>query len=408
MADGDVPAAPGNTNTTALATGTWTAVEIQTLTFVGHHGLINDNDRDWGPGGYPLPDPLYTKGTVPAPVSITAGSALTVQMTVVVSPADAPELPCEIVGAASGWTQSWHASGVSLRGGTNTVKLDSGEATGTSVRRLDGDMVFGFNNGKDPAFSIKVAGVEVCLTAGTPTDRPTWEKGLTRRHMERAVARVAATGADDPHAIVAALMKLVPGYTLIANPNVPPEFRHPYYMDNGIGGAWPIDAYLQYRAECQAICRWVLAMAMQVGLAGTGECRIVWCDPDDPSTPQDDPLAGGHGLHDKTRSVGSEAQRASLLDSHVEVGGSYNVTDGNAADYVGTNKFECCLRYERDATVRYFGGGAGTYKGPAEVLYAFHSLAWIAPDPKDPRNRIVVREVVRRWRGPDGNVLEGG
>jgi hypothetical protein len=415
MADGDastpLPAAPGNTNTTALASGTWTAIAVTSLKVVGHHGLMLDNDTDDTGAGLPMPDPTWQGNNTKAqPVSLTAGAALTVELAVTVSPPDAPALACDVAGAPTGWTQTWTATGLTLQGGANTLKLDSGETTGASVREVDGDLVFTFDNHKDAPFRVKVPSACIFLTVGAPVDlNDTYEQGITVRHVRRAVRAVAATGANDVHGIAQGLMALVPHYTLLpaSEASVPKRFHHPDFISNGLGGAWCLLDFLKYGAECQAICRMVRAILFMAGLAANASLRVVWADPDEGATgpAHDDPWEGSHGL-DKTRTVDGEAQWAALSDTYVEQGVQYTDTGRNTrVKFAGLNHFECCLRVEAGADIYYYGGGAGRYANAAEVILCFSCLVWVARVDGD---TVVVREVVRRWRDASDTLLPQG
>jgi hypothetical protein len=84
----------------------------------------------------------------------------------------------------------------------------------------------------------------------------------------------------------------------------------------------------------------------------------------------------------------------------------YDIEKLNAS-YMGLNNFEACLRFEHGGVKRYYGGGAGVYDSPDEVLLAFQALAWVSFGHTAPTGSegARVEKVVKRWRDSSGNLL---
>jgi len=213
--------------------------------------------------------------------------------------------------------------------------------------------------------------------------------------MAAAVARVAAANSLDPHEIVSYLMGLLDRYTLQRDPGVPPEFKHPTFF-NTVGGAWPIDAYIEKYAECQAIVRYVRGVLKQVGCPGDATPVVVWADPDidGGATALEKEIGQGGGLNGKKKKVGNEIWYAALADTDPEEVGKLF-----SPDVMGMNNFEACLKFTHGGVTKYYGGGAGAYDSPAEVIQAFFALVWTTAENDSSGNtNYRIQEIVHRYR----------
>lgn len=403
-----VPAAPGNTNKVTVPVRTFNEVKAVSLAFVGDHAVINDNAADWTKNGNSIAKPEFTYGKPSAPVSRTKDSHLAVKVELEVWPYEAPQMQCTIKGVAT-WGQSFETK-FPLKGGKQTVVVESAEKLPDKVTKLAGDIEWAVDNGADgPMKADHSWGHAVYLTISTPIDLTTTrEAGITSKRMGAAVDLGSRAGSMDPHAIVGWLMSQVPGYTLQPNPAVPAAFSHPTYF-NTVGGAWPLADWLQYLAECQAICRFVSAVIKQIGCPGAAEVIVVWADPDvdDGKTALEASWESGGGLANKpTRLIRGDPCNATLVDRHVEEGVEFPIDKESDANYVGCNNFEACLRFEHGGVKKYYGGGAGVYKSAQEVLTAFHALVWISVRANMQGQRFArVAQIVKRWRDGSGNLI---
>jgi len=382
-------------------------VEVKVVKLVIHsdHHVIKDNETGWSNSGSLYAKPEFTYGKRSAPASHTKGQYLSTSIDFEVWPPEAPQLDCVIEGTTK-WGVTLKGS-AKLKGGTQTVSMAA--QLPDSVKKLAGDIRFTVDNGVDGVQAADASwGHSIYLTFDTPVDRVgTDEAGITDKRMSTAVRLVSNTGWDDPHGIVDGLMGLVPGYTLTKNPSVPAHWGHPEYFNSG-GGAWALAEYLDKRAECQAICRFVMAVLKHVGCPGEGKVVVVWSDPDidDGRTAQVADWPAG-GLNGKTKIVNGVEWNAYLLDRHAVAGQVFQTKDPDVPNYMGCNNFEACLLFEHGGEKKYYGGGAGVYASPEQVVTAFHSLCWVSnfQDPDSRRPMVKIEDVVRRWRGADSGII---
>jgi len=393
------PAAPGNAN--ALATsGPFAIAKILDLTWTDDHRLLLDNDKDWSSAGVRFPEPPFTYGKPGSPTSRSFAGTLRLTVTLEMWPYEAPTTACALAGTCFGLS---FATNVYLKGGKQPVVLESSTAVDSAVKAMAGDLELSITPDGGALLQADHAWrLLVYSTVGTPTDRPNREAGFTSKHMECAVRRVSAAGTGlDEHAVVLGLMGLIKAYTLQPNAVVQqadPGAAHPTYF-NDFGGAWRIDSWVQYMAECQAICRWVVAMCRMVGLTNS-KVVVCWADPREgangPAHEGEVDGPGSGGLNGVTRQVNGETQAAALTDGWVVAGASYGVD-------------QACLVCSANSDKRYYGGGVGgAYYASAEhVLLAFFCLVWVAPDPAAPPGvtKWIIREVVRTFRNAAGNVV---
>jgi hypothetical protein len=213
--------------------------------------------------------------------------------------------------------------------------------------------------------------------------------------MKTAVDLVSAAGSIDPHTIVAHVMSLLPYYTLERDPAVPVKFKHPTYF-NSIGGAWPMAAFMGQYGECQAIVRFVRGVIKQVGCPGEAKAIVVWSDPDvdGGATALEKEIGKGGGLSSKVKKVGKKKWYAALADRDpVAVGQVFTPKN------MGMNNFEACLRFSHGGVTKYYGGGAGIYDSPQEVIKAFYALVWITFETDAVGNdNYRIEEIVYRYR----------
>jgi hypothetical protein len=271
----NIPAAPGNTNNVVVPTRAFNEVKTVSLEFIGDHQLLKNNAADWTNTGSVVAKPEFSYGKKSAPMSRTKKKRLCVQVAFEVWPYDAPQIQCSIKGTASFGALFFDTS-FPLKGGLQTVILESAGDLPDKITKLSGDIAWTVDNGVDGPMKADLSwGHDLYVTFDTPVDLVgTSEAGITEKRLKTSVELIARAGSNDPHAIVASLMGLVPGYVLIRNGAVPSQFNHPTYF-NSSGGAWPIAEYLSYMAECQAICRFVHATIKQIGCPGVASIVVV-------------------------------------------------------------------------------------------------------------------------------------
>jgi hypothetical protein len=385
-----IPAAPGNLNTVIVPTRAFNEVKTVSLEFVGDHGVLKDNVSDWANTGTVFPKPEYTYGKSSAPISRTRNKRLSVQVGLEVWPYDAPMLDCTIKGTAS-WGQTFETK-FPLKGGNQTVILESAENLPDKITRLTGEIAWVVNNGVDGNIQSTASwGHEVFVTMDTPlTDkqgsRP--EDGVTLKRMRKAMAWVEPVGSLKSHEILAGVRAKFPaGYRLNHSKDVPDEYNHPNYMDqpSPVGGAWPMVDYMADSGECQAQVRLQRAVLRELGVPGEAKIYVVWAEPrvqNGTFAIEEDWEVDGNAGCDEVRTVGFSKQHAALVDSAVTVGQVYApshtlLPDGTSSP--GLNRYEACLRFTADGETKYYGGGAIVYKDKDALLKdrCFWALVWV-------------------------------
>ncbi|WP_394829017.1 hypothetical protein [Pendulispora albinea] len=369
------------------------ALKIIRATFKSDHHVMVDNwlqsnqqDPDWSAGGQLLPKPDWVFGKPSAPISHSKGVPIEVEIVFEVQPPDAQSVPVSIKGKGTGSAalqkiafDEWR----NLVGGNAAVSLTGPRLTSAPdvVARMSGDIAWdGLPSDVLTRFAAGASwGHTIFVAIDTPMDAGNRETGITHRRMAASIELVQSTGAHGTHEIVQGLMRKLPAYTLDRDPAVPDEYRHPTYF-NAKAGAWPLAQFLDKKAECQAIVRFVRAVMLQVGSHGTFEAVIVYSKPfegkGDKAFEGPLPLSGG-GLTDETKMVDGEEWHAMLIDRPVQVGKTY--TNAQA----GANNYEACLKVTADLhgqskTLYYGGGTTAAFETADDVLrQCFWGLCWV-------------------------------
>jgi hypothetical protein len=386
-----------------------TTLEVEKVSFVGDHGVMKVNTKDWEDSGPAPTKPEWTRGGKETrPVSYTMKSVVKAQVELSAAPVKGPVEPLELGGKPSFSDLAAFKGDGQARGSPPPAELTAGTLP-ESVMALRGAIEW---KGKTKRTGRELRagrsdGHAIYVTLGTPDPiDTTQEHGITEKRMAKAVELVAKARALDPHSIVGSLMRLFRFYTLRPSPDVPAEFDHPTFFGSS-SGAWPMADYISKSGECQAIVRFVRAVIKQVGCPGTADLVVIWADPDfhGGAKAKEATVPPGGGLHGKSKMVGGERWYACLVDTYPEEGKIYD-TEVVGPDYIGLNNFEACLRFEHGGLTKYYGGGAGVYDSAEQVLLAFFGLAWItfATHPSG-HSGAKVEKVVKRWRDRAGNIL---
>jgi hypothetical protein len=369
------------------------SIELVSVEFTSDHALLKNQTGDWTNTGNLYPKPHWVNGrATQSPISHSMDHPVKARVKVRVKPKNA----CVESGSLRGHGPDGLAftmRGISYGPGEPVFEVSSKGKLPIGVQQMDLDIDWTFQ-----AKSTTGSGTSqnTCfVTIDTPVNEGKPEDGVTFRRMSAAVQRVGDSGSIDPHEIVASLMGLLPYYTLQRSPSVPAEFKHPTYF-NSVGGAWPIQDYLTYYAECQAIVRFVRGILKQVGCPGEAKPVVVWADPDvsGGATALEQELEKGGGLNGKRKKVGSKTWYAALADRDpVAVGRVF--TPAN----MGMNNFEACLRFTHGGVTKYYGGGAGAFDSPQEVIKAFQALVWLSVEYDSSGNaNYRIEEIVQRYR----------
>jgi hypothetical protein len=341
---------------------------------------MTDNNTNWNYGGTPFKQPEWKSGGPSHPITHTRHQNISIDLELEATPAGAGRQSAKLVGRGPDYLS--FEDDITIRsGGRFTVSMVAKKTLPDEIKVLQNVSVAWHLDLKNPDGSTKklTAGTSrhtIYLTWGTPRSEGWPEDGVTLKRMRKAVELTNPLGTLDPHGIVRGLMGLFRYYTLTRDPSAPAG--HPRYSLN----AWPMADAIAATGECQAIVRFVRAVVYQVGCAGTVEAVVVWAEPPNGFVPKEAAWGRG-GLYFFNRTpqvINGEVCTAGLADGPVVEGRVYPPQrpppappDPNA---IGWNNFEACLKFTH-GTVKYYGGGAGIYDTPNEVLRAFHALCWV-------------------------------
>jgi hypothetical protein len=377
--------------------------KVVSLAFTSDHGKLKDNDADWKNTGTLIADPEFVFGKPSAPISQTRNTALTVTIEIELYPQRLEARSYAVQGTAT-WGGITFAATHSLKGGKQTVKLTSNEKLPDKIARLEGDIEWSIVHSALGSIRADHSfGHVIFVTMDTPQDdraATLQEDGVTVKRMKAASEWVAPLATLRPHSIVAGIMEKVPSYVLAPNDAVPGRLRHPSYLNNSDGGAWPLHEYAAYFAECQAICRLTRAILRQLGVPGKVTIAVVWAEPNgtDALTKEADWEANPQAGLNSIRVVDGRRQVAALADGRVVVGKKYAAShepmpDGTISP--GLNRYEACLNFAAEGKTTYYGGGAGQYASKEEVIRAFWGLVWVEFQVD---GGYIVKAIVKRYR----------
>lgn len=381
-----ISAAPGNANTVVVPKRAFNLIKTVALEFAGDHVLLKNNSSDWKNTGARFNKPEFKFGVKSAPISQTKDSYLVVKVTFEVWPYEAQMIQNCVIRGQTSWGLTFETK-FPLRGGLNPVILSSQQKLPDKVTKLAGDIQWTIDNGVDGAAKAGASwGHMIYITAGKPmTDKESTreEDGTTVKRMSRSVEWVEPTNTVKPHDVVAGVRTKFKGYRLDESTVVPSAYKHPSYLGNNVGGAWPMTDFVEESGECQAQVRLIRALLRQLGVPGEAKVYVVWAEPDvqkGKSALEDDWEVNSNAGLNADRTVSGEDQMAALVDGPVQVGKTYPpshkpMPDGSISP--GLNRYEACLRFTADGETKYYGGGAGVYKKKEEVLPAFWGLIWV-------------------------------
>jgi hypothetical protein len=420
-----------------------TTLRVERLTFLTDHGLLTDKAgvaADWKSGGARYVELEGGAHWQPAlgksfPASVTKGTTLQIELELSVDPPDADPIEGTLHGEPSGTASSpgpfLAFESALVVGGSASVKLSltAKGALPNEVFDLDSRSIAWKATIAGEPFDLGATGPHhLYVTYGAPNvgglplptpfgpDPAPLEDGITDKRMSAAVTLTDKMSKqavkiedpdtklpmdrDDPHVIAHILIASIPGYTLKkAEPPLPPEFGHPGYFNDGPGmaqaGAWPIFDFMEQKAECQAIVRFVRGMLLQIGCPGEAHLVVVYAHADvdkgatalEDSILPPDPDATKYRMFDRIRVAGGlnrnservvvtqngvpEQQQLSLADSLVHVGDL--IEPG-----LVLNSYEACLKFTFGGKTRYYGGGVpgAAFKSALEVIGVFYALVW--------------------------------
>lgn len=420
------------------------ALRVERLTFLTDHGVLTNiapESTDWRAGGTRYVEleggthwqPVAGKNF---PASITKGTTVGISIELSIDPPDADPVegtlygePTEGAGSIEPFLQ-FDGKIVVGGGASVVVSVDAISTLPDEVFAMESRSIVWKATIAGETFDLGATGPhQLYVTYGTPNvggqlisnpfgpEPVPLEDGITHKRMSAAVnladkmLKQAVQIKDpetnlpmdrnDPHVIARVLLASIPGYTL--TPADPPKaalgFNHPSYFNEIAGmaqtGAWPISEFMDQKAECQAIVRWVRGMLLQIGCPGTSELVVVFAHPDvdkgatalEDSIYPPDPDARKYKMFDRMRVNGglnrnssrSVVTRSGALEQQSVALSDIGVKEGDSiAMGLHLNSYEGCLKFTFGNKTRYYGGGVpgATLKSAQEVLNLFQALVW--------------------------------
>ncbi|MEE2829145.1 MAG: hypothetical protein VX498_08150 [Myxococcota bacterium] len=400
-------------------------IAAESLSFQGNHGSMKVNPDDWSAEGEDHPSPEWKRGEGDArPVSYTKGETPKAEVELSAIEERGPVLPVFLGGKQGSY--AFGGDGL-VRGSDSKVTIEATEALPDRVMVVKGaiDWAAEVQGNRYPAG--RTEGSKIFVTLGTPETTSDNGAAITEKRMATSVELVSRARSTDPHTVVDYLMDRFNRYTLVKDPSVPAKFNQPTYYpsrdragstaaDGAAGcGAWPVADYIRAGAECQAIVRFTQNVIKQVGCPGEADFVLVWSEPRVENGNRALESAGRGGLNGYPSETKDGVRRyACLVDTRPEEGKIYDIEqlwlDRDAGrinpHYMGLNNFEACLRFEHGGVKKYYGGGAGVYDSPEEVITAFQALCWVSFTDEHGRRHVAptgnrgarIEEIVKRYR----------
>lgn len=355
--------------------------QVLEVRFASDHNKLKNHTADWKNAGSVFAEPEWKKGAQNHPISHTMDQEIKIEVKINVGPGAGEPQNAKLVGTGPDslkFEKEFHVTpGQSTHTMTSVGKLPK------KIHKLEKSIDWKLECSVDGTISGGSSGAhKIFVTYDTPKDDlGTDEDGVTLKRMEKSMEWVEPLATLKAHDIVAALMKKFKYYVLYPSPKVPAKFKHPSYMGNGEGGAWPMADYASEYGECQAIVRIVRGCLRQLGVPGEAKIYVVWSEPPAGAAQEADwEVNRGAGL-DTTKVVGGKTWGAALVDGPVVQGKEYPpshqpMPGGGVSP--GLNRYEACLRFTADGVTKYYGGGAGVFASKDEVIKAFWGLIWVS------------------------------
>lgn len=350
-------------------------VDLVSVRFQSDHAKLKDEKTAWTNTGKVFAEPEWTKAGNNFPISHTMDASVEIEIEVEASEAVSGKL----VGTGTGLA---FEKTVDLPQGKSKHVLTSKAKLPKTVGKQSYSLTWSLERSGGSPISIGSSGVHtVFVTMNVPREEGRPEDGATEKRMDQAVRWIGEANTLDPHKIVDHLFSKYEHYILgfsylpehlqkklEANPaekKALEDAGFAAYMNDAVGGAWPLAQYQEYGGECQAIVRLIRGHLTQTGAPGKAEPKYVNADASAPYT--------ARILDYGTRCPGPNASRRyALSDSPIEEGKAYDDTSG-----IGWNNYEAYLKFEHAGKIGWLGGGVGRLPSTQNPLNVFFGLAEI-------------------------------
>lgn len=332
----------------------WPGTLLTSVTFRSDHGVMRDNNADWGASGtvrepeWQLTDRLEE---VSVPISETRNTPLRVELGLDVVPYTAPPGPARLTGRGTDSAFTFDYGG-DLGGGRNRrLTLTSTGRLPDTVTALEDQQVRWELEWQGARREIGRTTHTVYVTLGEPRDRDE----VTLRRMRLAVTLARRVGALGSHALVQGLMEKWTTYNLKVT----------------YANEWQLADNPERGAQCIDLVRFVNSLIGVLGAEGTARAVVVWAHPAQPLVPVETPW---------TRAAGGLETSGAVPPAP---GWWPALIDGGGCP----NNFEAALVLTDGGMTRYYPGGvpdlSTPFTTPLQVLHVFRCLVWLTPVTRD-------------------------
>jgi LysM repeat protein len=344
-------------------------IEVKSITFLNDHEKLVKNTTDWTKKGAEIKEPKWDL-THSDPVVVTMGSTLQCKIVFSVQGPSVLKIDGDFEGNGN-WQFNTFAGHKIFQPKETTIDVTGQDTIPEIVSKFENCNIAWKVKGAKGEIDAGTAGpITFFSILGTPLIQNNPEDGLTTRRMEIAVEWVNACGTIVPVEIVEKLFDRYKVYTLgfdYLPQNLQDELaKDPLkkkalsdagfaaYVNDKVGGAWPLAEFEKYGGECQAIVRLVRGILHQVGCPGIIELKYVNAVIDSSYIVKTKVLDVG------TRVTGPDSKKGyALVDGAVSVGQFCTSADA------GFNNYEAYMKYTYPVSGKnmaaWFGGGAGKF-----------------------------------------------
>ena len=323
---------------------------INNISFKSDHGLLNDNKKDWTPGGTVYAEPEWGLGKdntpITKPISQNKSTNLVAQLNFNISPITAGNAPISIIGESNNSFLQFNYNGT-MQGGLNQdIVMSSVGKLPDEVKKFKNEQVKWRMKWQDWDHEIGRTAHDIFVTMNTPLEIE--DGSITEKRMEKAVDIISPLGTS-PNDIVAGIMKNWNIYSL----EVPLHYP-----------IWTFADAIKEGGQCIDIVRFVRALIQMVGCPGTIDAVVIWAQPSAPGVPIES-LWGNESMAsippNEDHNTKEDYWKATLLD------GDWH-----------SNNFEAALKFNYGGNLTYYPGGVeGSMATPLEVLNVFKCMAWV-------------------------------
>jgi hypothetical protein len=329
-------------------------VTLGSVTFLSDHGVLTDNDANWGGGGARFPEPEWT-AAAQHPITHTMGEKLRVKVKLVGEPANAAPTKMTLVGRGPNGID--FRQRIVLGGGEQEVELLSDDELPRRVEAFDLDFSWSVQ-GTDAEMAATETSTTVYITVDAPIDAAR-VRGVTLKRMKKAVEAVGGANSLKPHQIVRSVIQKWNHFNL--------KVAHYNAWKLGEDETDPATGEL-IGADCQTIVRVTRNAIKLVGVPGEAKYVVVWAKVKTPAKGEESENAANHMT--KPRQYYNDHNR----DRRSRRNWIAALVDGGG----GLNNYEAALKFSHGGKQKYYPGGVrSVLDSPDDVIGVFTTMSWV-------------------------------